>query len=74
MADIIRIFGQTRLLGDNETGGKEFRSFGIYAHGVDFDRPYDEYTRHYETLEQAKAGHEEIVKEVKERIRNEKDH
>lgn len=27
MADIINLFGQTSLLGDNETGGKTFRSY-----------------------------------------------
>jgi len=27
MADIINLFGQTSLLGDNETGGRTFRSY-----------------------------------------------
>ena len=51
---------------------EDFFSFGTYAYGVDFDRAFEEYTRHYETVAQAKAGHKEIVKMVKERIKNEK--
>ena len=33
--------------------------------GVDFNKPLDEYTRHYETESQAKKGHKEIVKLLK---------
>ncbi len=36
-----------------------------YITGVDFAHPYDEYTKHYDTVEEAKAGHKETVKAIK---------
>ena len=34
--------------------------------GVDFRHPCEEYTKHYETVDEAKAGHKETVKLIKE--------
>lgn len=46
--------------------------WGVRAHGVNFGKPYEEYTRHYATVMLAREGHKEVVKLVKERIKNEK--
>lgn len=34
--------------------------------GVDFKHPLEEYTKHYETADEAKVGHKEMVKTIKE--------
>lgn len=45
--------------------------FFNYTHGVDYENPYEEYTRHYNTVQQARKGHREIVEKLKEKIANE---
>lgn len=42
-----------------------------YWEGVDFYNPLEEYTRHYDNLEDATVGHEDIAMLVKEREPNE---
>jgi hypothetical protein len=37
---------------------------------VDFKHPFEEYTRRYKTVEEAKAGHKAMVKLIKELIKN----
>lgn len=55
-----------------EVGAKIIEKiFSSYVTGVDFEHPYDEYTRHYQTVEEAKAGHKKIVRMVKERLKEE---
>ena len=39
------------------TGG-----FVDQVEGVDFKHPFEEYTRRYKTVDEAKAGHKEMVK------------
>lgn len=39
---------------------------GEFVDGVDFRHPLEEHTRRYKTVDEAKAGHKEIVKLVKE--------
>lgn len=39
--------------------------FTTEVRGVDFGKPLEELTRHYKTVEEAKAGHREIVKIVR---------
>ena len=41
----------------------------VYVIGVDFGNPCDEYTRHYETVEDAKQGHKKTVELVKQVIK-----
>lgn len=43
--------------------------FRTYVVGVDFEHPIEEYTRHYETVKEAKAGHRKIVAAVKRRVK-----
>ena len=38
--------------------------------GVDFKHPLEDYTRYYKTVDEAKAGHKEAVKSVKELSKN----
>ena len=38
--------------------------------GVDFKHPLEEHTRHYNTVDEAKAGHKETVKMIKELSKN----
>ena len=45
--------------------------FRTYAVGIDFENPLEEFTRHYDTVKQAKVGHREVVAKVKELIKNE---
>lgn len=45
--------------------------FLTYTHGVDYENPYEEYTQHYNTVQQAEKGHRYIVERVKERIEHE---
>ena len=40
--------------------------FADQVAGVDFKHPFEEYTRRYETVDEAKAGHKEMVKLIKE--------
>lgn len=61
---------ETMVFPAAEDAGERTAIFRVYVHGVDFDNPYEEYTRHYETVKQAREGHKEIVKLVKERIKN----
>ena len=46
--------------------------FRAYAVGIDYQNPIEEFTRHYDTVKQAKEGHREIVAKVKELIKNER--
>lgn len=45
--------------------------FRTYAVGIDSENPLEEFTRHYDTVKQAKVGHREVVAKVKEMIKNE---
>lgn len=38
---------------------------GEFVDGVDFRHPFEEYTRRYKTVDEAKAGHKETVKTIK---------
>ena len=49
------------------TGG-----FVDQVEGVDFRHPFEEYTRRYKTVDEAKAGHKEMVKFIKELIKSDK--
>ena len=40
--------------------------------GVDFKHPIEEYTRYYETVDEAKTGHKKMVKVIKELIKGDK--
>lgn len=61
--------GMETMVFPAEDGAKEHETlFALYVTGVDFEHPYDEYTRHYQTVEEAKAGHREIVALVKRRM------
>ena len=40
--------------------------FADQIEGVDFRHALDEYTRHYKTVDEAKTGHKETVKLIKE--------
>ena len=46
--------------------------FADQVTGVDFKHPFEEYTRHYKTVEEAKAGHKATVKVIKELIKGDK--
>ena len=48
---------------------KVMSGFTEQVEGVDFRHPIEEYTRHYKTTDEAKAGHKETVKKVKEIIK-----
>ena len=63
---------ETMVFPAEKGAGTRETFWNVYVHGVDFDNPHEEYTRHYDTVEQAKEGHKEIVAMVKERIKNEK--
>ena len=45
---------------------KVVSGFVDQVEGVDFDHPFDEYTKSYGTADEAKAGHKETVKTIKE--------
>lgn len=48
-------------------GVKEIKTWhGEFVDGVDFRHALDEYTRHYKTVDEAKTGHKETVKLIKE--------
>ena len=38
---------------------------GEFVDGVDFKHPFEEYTRRYKTVDEAKKGHKETVKMIK---------
>ena len=62
-------FGLETMVFPASEGARERETlFFVYVTGVDFGSPFDEYTRHYDTVAKAKAGHWEVVAEVKERI------
>ena len=46
----------------------------VHVKGVDFEHPIEEYTRHYETVKEARAGHREIVAAVKRRAKPDDEH
>lgn len=48
---------------------KVMRGFTEQVEGVDFDRPFDEYTKCYATVDDAKTGHKATVKAIKELIK-----
>lgn len=39
-----------------------------WVKGVDFNNPLEEYTRHYTSVADAKRGHEETVRAIKEKF------
>ena len=43
--------------------------FTDQVEGVDFKHPLEEYTRRYKTVDEAKTGHKETIKLVKELIK-----
>lgn len=43
--------------------------FTDQVEGVDFNKPFEEYTICYRTADEAKAGHKETIKSVKELIK-----
>ena len=45
---------------------KVVSGFTDQVEGVDFKHPFEEYTRYYETVDEAKTGHKEMVKAIKE--------
>lgn len=46
--------------------------FADQVTGVDFKHPFEEYTRRYKTVEEAKTGHKAMVKLIKELIKGDK--
>lgn len=64
---------ETMVFPTSEDAGERYDMFGFrtYAHGVDWGNPFEEYTQHYSTVVQARAGHAETVKLVKMRIMQE---
>lgn len=44
---------------------KVMSGFAEQVEGVDFKHPFVEYTKHYKTVDEAKAGHKETVKTIK---------
>ena len=46
---------------------KEVKTWnGNFVDGVDFRHPLEEYTKRYKTVDDAKTGHKETVKRIKE--------
>ena len=45
---------------------KIMSGFVDQVEGVDFKHPLEEYTMHYETADEAKAGHKSMVKTIKD--------
>jgi hypothetical protein len=41
-------------------------TFCSFIKGADFGNPVDKYTRHYDSVDEAKQGHRAIVKAIKE--------
>lgn len=44
--------------------------FTDQVEGVDFIHPIDKYTRYYASVDEAKTGHKETVKQIKDFIKN----
>lgn len=56
-----------------ENGARTIESiFTVRVVGVDFEKPFEEFTRHYQTVEEAKKGHKDTVKVLRDKIRKEK--
>lgn len=51
---------------------KVVSGFMDQVEGVDFKHPIEEYTRYYETVDEAKTGHKKMVKVIKELIKGDK--
>lgn len=62
---------ETMVFPASEDAREHEALFAKYVTGVDYKHPYEEYTRHYQTVEEAKTGHRKIVRLVKERLKGE---